>query len=80
MTPVQWEILSVDEVSGDVVVRFFNESKENKVMYSWEGDKDQLISRLNYDAAQYIEQWKISPISSSLKEELLNLTGTVTID
>lgn len=80
MTPVQWEILSVDDVSGDVVVRFFNESKENKVMYSWEGDKDQLISRLNYDAAQHIEQWKISPISSSLKEELLNLTGTVTID
>ena len=34
MTPVQWEILSVDEVSGDVVVRFFNESKENKVFES----------------------------------------------
>jgi hypothetical protein len=26
------------------------------------------------------DRWKGNPISSSLKEELLNLTGTVTID
>lgn len=42
--------------------------------------EDQLISRLNCDAAQRVEQWKSNLISFSLKQGLLDLTGTVTID
>lgn len=74
---VNWEILSVDEITGDIVVRFFNESKENKVTYAWSGDKDSFIARLNEDATRYTQMWMCSYVPSGIKTELLNLSSTV---
>lgn len=74
---VNWEILSVDDNTGDIIVRFYSENKENKVLYSWQGDKDSLITRLNEDATRYTQLWMCSYIPSGIKSELLNATGSV---
>lgn len=74
---VTWEIISVDETIGDVIVKFTNGTKQNTVNYKWEGDKEALIKRLNADAYAYTHAWMCSEMTSGIKTELFGLTGTV---
>lgn len=74
---VTWEIVSIDDVTGDITVKFTNGTKQNLVNYKWEGDKQQLVERLNKDALSYTHMWMCSPVPSGIKTELFQLTGTV---
>lgn len=75
---VTWQILDVNDITGDITVKFTNQNnRENTVTYPWSGDKDALVKRLNDDALNYTHIWMCSPISSGIKTELFNMTGTV---
>lgn len=74
---VTWEVVSTDDVTGDITVKFTNGTKQNLVNYKWEGDKDEFIKKMNREASVYAHIWMCSPISSGIKTELFNLSGSV---
>lgn len=76
--PVNWQVESIDEFTGEVVVNFTNGIRTNKIKYIWMGDQTALEETINADALQMAHMWMCSPIHSGIKSQIMQLSGSVT--
>lgn len=76
---VTWEVESIDEENGEIIIFFTNGTRTNKIKYIWEGNLELLKEQINNDAVRMTHTWACSPIHPEIKSELLGLSGNVSI-
>lgn len=73
---VIWKVVDTDDNGRKVIVEFTYENNYNKVGFIWNGNKDDLIYRINQAAKQYEKEWAFPAPSSDEVLQILNLSGT----
>jgi len=76
MREVTWKITEVDENTGYIRVHFVDGTHDHESLYKWDGNRDELVQRINFDASQLSISWKDSPVLIITKLELLQMTGS----
>ena len=76
MREVTWKITEVDENTGYIRVHFVDGIHDHESLYKWDGNRDELVRRINFDASQLSISWKDSPVLMVTKLELLQMTGS----
>lgn len=77
MSVVTWKIVEVDEILGNITVKFSNGVRENSNVFLWNGNTEEFASILGETAAGFNELWKTLPtITEETKQELLQMEGS----